>query len=105
VGVDVVTKWSTCEERPTKRHVVEEMVSERDTGCDISSNLGDEVHPLWLLQSSTTVEEEEAQSSGALIRREDGMQSSSVLIRERNYVQGGIMQINPGEEVHNYGGW
>jgi hypothetical protein len=93
VGVDVVPKWSADEGRPMKRHGVEEMVSSRDTSSETSMDLGDEVHPLWILQSATTLEEDGVQRSGALIRREDGAQSSSVLSRGRNSVQGGIAHI------------
>jgi hypothetical protein len=94
VGVDVVPEWSTDEDRPAKRHGIEEMVSSRDTSSDTSTDLGDEVHPLWLLWSVTTLEEDEVQSSGALIRREDGAQSSSVLIGESDYAQGGSAQMD-----------
>jgi hypothetical protein len=97
--VDTVIEWSTCEDRPTKRRCVEEMVSGRDTNSDTSSNLGDKVCPLWLLQSDTTLEEEEAQSNGSLIRRDDGTQSSSVLIGESDSAQGGSAQIGPRDEV------
>jgi hypothetical protein len=73
VGEYVVPEWSTDEDRPTKRCGIEDMVSSRDTNSDTSMGLGDEVHTPWLLQSVATLEEDEAQSSGALIRREDGV--------------------------------
>jgi hypothetical protein len=46
----VVPEWSTDEDRPTKRHGIEDMVSSRDTSSDTSKGLGDEVHTPWLLQ-------------------------------------------------------
>jgi hypothetical protein len=54
--VHYVPEWSTNEDRPTKRHGIEEMVS----NSDIITDLSDEFHTPWLLWS------------GALIKREDG---------------------------------
>jgi hypothetical protein len=70
----VVPEWSTYEDRPMKRRVIEDRVSNGDTNSDSSKGLGDEVHTPWLLQSATTLEEDEAQSSGVMIRGKYGTQ-------------------------------
>jgi hypothetical protein len=41
-----MSKWSTNEGRPAKRHGIEEMVFNRDTSRETSIELGDEVRPL-----------------------------------------------------------
>jgi hypothetical protein len=56
-----------------KRCGIEDRVSSGDTSSDSSKGLGDEVtHPLVVAECATTLEEDEAQSSGALIRGKDG---------------------------------
>jgi hypothetical protein len=40
-----------------------------------------------------------------LIRREDGAQSSSVLSRGSDFVQGGVGKIKLGDEAHVCGVW
>ena len=69
----VVPEWSTEKDRPVKKHGIEEMVSSRDTSSDTSMEIGDKFHTTWFLRSVATLEEDEAQSNGALIKREDEM--------------------------------
>jgi hypothetical protein len=85
----VVPEWSTDEDRPVKRHGIEDRVFNGDTNSDISKSLGDEVCTPWLLYSAAILEEDEAQTSGALIRGNDGTQSSSALFREEDITQSG----------------
>jgi hypothetical protein len=98
VRVHAVPEWSIDEDRPTKRHGIEDMVSSRDISSDANTDLGDEVCTPWLLQSATTLEENESQSSGVLIRREDGALSSSVLFGEGDYEKSGSVQIRLGDK-------
>jgi hypothetical protein len=69
-GVYVMPAWIMDEDRPAKRHGIEEMVSSGDASSDTSTDLGDEVLTPWILRSAATLEEYEAQSCGALIRRD-----------------------------------
>jgi hypothetical protein len=65
----VVPEWSTYEDRPTKRHGIENRVSNRDT----SKARGDKFHTPLLLRSVTTLVEDEEHINGALIRGKDGV--------------------------------
>jgi len=91
-------------------------VSSGDTNSDANKRLGDEVFNPCLLQSDTTLEEDEVQSSvvkirgndraernGALIRGEDGAQRSIVLFGEEDSAQGSSVQIRPRDRAHIYG--
>jgi len=84
----VVLEWSKYEDRPTKRHGIEDMLSSGDTNSNTSMGLGDEVHTPLLLWSDTTLEEYETHRS-ALIRGEDGMQRICFLLGEEDSVQSG----------------
>ena len=82
-------KRSTDEDRPMKRHTIEDRVFSRDTSSSSSKGLGDKVPTPWLLRSATNLEEDEVNNSGALIKREDGVKMSGLLIGESNSMQGG----------------
>jgi hypothetical protein len=86
---DYAIVWRIDEDTPMRKCGMEEMVSSRDTISDTSTNLGDKVRPLWLLRSATNLEEDEVNRSGALIKREDGVKMSGMLIGESNSMQGG----------------
>jgi hypothetical protein len=68
------------EDMLAKRSGIEDKVSSRDTSSDTSKGLGNKVDTPWMLHSFTTLEEYEAQSSGAMIRGKNGMQSGSAPI-------------------------
>jgi hypothetical protein len=77
----VVLKWSTTEDMPVKRCDTKDRVSCGDTSSDTSKSLGEEVHTPWLFWSVANLEEDEAQSSGVLIRGKYGAQSSSLFFK------------------------